>query len=156
MSGPIFVLNGPNLDLLGAREPHVYGSSTLADLERKCLDEARSHGVALVFRQTNAEHEMIGWLHEARTSAAGIVVNPAGFSYHAVPVLDALRMCDCPIIEVHITNIHRREAAWRAESIMTSSVTGLICGLGVDGYPLAIRHLARQLVPDSGRQHQNA
>ncbi|PSJ42013.1 3-dehydroquinate dehydratase [Sphingomonas deserti] len=138
----VHVLNGPNLDLLGQREPEIYGHATLADVERDCRAEAESHGLELLFRQTNAEHEMIAWLHEARTGAAGIVINPAGFTYHAVPVLDALRMCECPIVEVHISNIHRREAAWRAHSIMTASVTGMITGLGVDGYRLAVRHLA--------------
>jgi 3-dehydroquinate dehydratase-2 len=138
----VFVLNGPNLDLLGQREPEIYGRATLADIERECRAEAERHGLEIVFRQTNAEHEMIAFLHEARLGAAGIVINPAAFSYHSVPVLDALRMCDCPIIEVHISNIHRREAAWRAKSIMTASVTGTITGLGVHGYPLAVRHIA--------------
>jgi 3-dehydroquinate dehydratase-2 len=140
-AGTVFVLNGPNLDLLGQREPDVYGHDTLADVEHMCRDEARSHGLDLVFRQTNAEHEMIGWIRDARLGAAGLVINPAGFSYHAVPVLDALLMCDCPIVEVHISNIHRREA-WRALSIMTQAATGMIAGLGVNGYKLAVRHVA--------------
>jgi 3-dehydroquinate dehydratase-2 len=148
LADTVFVLSGPNLDLLGQREPEIYGHDTLADVERNCLAEARAHGLDLVFRQTNAEHEMIAWIHEARVGAAGLVINPAAFSYHAVPVLDALAMCDCPIVEVHISNIHRREE-WRAKSIMTQAVTGMITGLGVDGYTLAVRHIAhlRSLKP---------
>lgn len=140
-AGTVFVLNGPNLDLLGQREPAVYGHDTLADVEQLCRDEAGSHRLDLVFRQTNAEHEMIGWIREARIGAAGLVINPAGFSYHAVPILDALLMCDCPIVEVHISNIHRREA-WRALSIMSQAATGVIAGLGINGYKLAVRHVA--------------
>lgn len=137
----VFVLNGPNLDLLGQREPEIYGPATLADVEALCRAEADAFGLDLRFRQTNAEHEMIGWLHEARTGAAGIVINPAAFSYAAYPILDALKMCDCPTVEVHISNIHRREAEWRSRSIMTQIVTGMITGLGVEGYALAVRHI---------------
>src|SRR5688500_7609060 len=149
LSRTVFVLNGPNLEFLGVREPEIYGHATLADVERECRAEAERGGLDLVFRQTNIEHEMIAWLHEARVGAAGIVINPAAFSYHSVPVLDALRMCDCPIVEVHISNIHRREAEWRAKSIMTASVTGMITGLGVNGYALAVRHIA--WLRESGR-----
>ena len=138
----LFVLNGPNLDLLGLREPEIYGSQTLADLEAACCIEAEAAGCALRFHQTNAEHEMIGWIHEARIGAAGVIINPAAFSYAGYPILDALKMCDCPIIEVHISNIHRREAEWRSKSIMTQVATGIISGLGTDGYRLAIRHIA--------------
>ncbi len=143
MSGAtLFVLNGPNLDHLGVREPELYGSDTLADVERACRAEADAAGLALRFHQTNAEHEMIGWIHQARVGAAGIVINPAAFSYAGYPILDALKMCDCPIVELHISNIHRREAEWRSRSIMTQVVTGIISGLGVHGYALAIRHIA--------------
>ena len=141
MMATIFVLNGPNLDLLGVREPEIYGTATLADVESMCRAEAT--GFDLRFHQTNAEHEMIGWLHEARVGAAGIVINPAAFSYASYPILDALKMCDCPIIEVHISNIHRREEAWRAHSLMTKAATGIISGLGTHGYVLAVRHIAR-------------
>jgi 3-dehydroquinate dehydratase II len=139
----LFVLNGPNLDLLGQREPEVYGTTTLADIETACRAEAEAAGLALRFHQTNAEHEMIAWLHEARVGAAGIVINPAAFSYAGYPVLDALKMCDCPIVEVHISNIHRRDEAWRAHSLMTSAATGMITGLGAHGYVLAVRHIAQ-------------
>ena len=138
----VFVLNGPNLDHLGVREPEIYGHETLADVEAACRAEAEAAGFALRFHQTNAEHEMIGWLHEARKSAAGIVINPAAFSYAGYPILDALKMCDCPIVEVHISNIHRRDEAWRKDSLMTAAATGMITGLGPNGYALAVRHIA--------------
>lgn len=147
MPGTIHILNGPNLGLLGEREPHIYGSATLADLERECRAIAEPAGFDLNVRQTDAEHEMVGFFHQARLGAAGIVFNPAAFSYAAYPVLDALKMCDCPIIEVHISNIHRREAEWRSKSIMTQGVTGMISGLGIDGYALAVRHILRLHTP---------
>jgi len=137
----VHVLNGPNLNLLGVREPHIYGKQTLRDVEILCQEVAQRRGLELVFRQTNAEYQMIDWLHEARLDA-GVVINPAAFSYHCVPVLDALKMLECPVIEVHISNIHRREAEWRARSILTAVVTGMITGLGVHGYPLALEHLS--------------
>lgn len=137
----IHILNGPNLDLLGVREPHIYGRDTLADVEAACRAELDGSGVGIVFRQSNAEHELVEWLHEARIGAFGIVINPAAFSYAGYSVLDALKMCDCPIIEVHMSNIHRREEAWRAQSIMTRWATGIISGMGIDGYVLAVRHL---------------
>lgn len=143
MSGPIFILNGPNLDLLGEREPDIYGRDTLADVEALCRAEADAAGLAVRFHQTNAEHEMIGWLHEARAEACGIVLNPAAFSYAGYPIYDALKACACPIIEVHISNIHRRDEAWRKDSIMTAAATGIISGLGVHGYALAVRHIAK-------------
>ena len=139
----LFVLNGPNLELLGEREPEIYGTTTLADIEAMCRDEADAAGFDLRFHQTNAEHEMIGWLHEARTGAAGIVINPAAFSYAGYPVLDAIKMCACPIVEVHISNIYRRDESWRAKSLLSPAVTGLITGLGAHGYALAVRHIAQ-------------
>ncbi|HVR89799.1 MAG TPA: type II 3-dehydroquinate dehydratase [Novosphingobium sp.] len=142
MSGTILVLNGPNLSLLGEREPEIYGRETLADVEALCRTEAELAGYALDFRQTDAEHAMVEWLQAARKGMAGIVINPAAFSYAAFPVLDALKLVDCPVIEVHISNIHRREAEWRAKSIMTQVVTGVISGLGVNGYALAVRQIA--------------
>ena len=135
----IFVLNGPNLDLLGVREPEIYGTATLADVESMCRTEAS--GFDLRFHQTNAEHEMIGWLHEARVGAAGIVLNPAAFSYASYPILDALKMCDCPIIEVHISNVYRRDESWRAKSLMSKPATAMMTGFGVHGYALAVRHI---------------
>jgi 3-dehydroquinate dehydratase-2 len=143
MSGTIHVLNGPNLGLLGVREPEIYGTATLADIERECRAIAEPAGFDIVFKQTDAEHEMVHFFHDARVGAAGVIVNPAAFTYAAYPVLDALKMCDCPIVEVHISNIHRREAEWRSKSIMTQAVTGIISGLGIDGYGLAVRHIIR-------------
>lgn len=141
MPGVIHVLNGPNLNLLGEREPAIYGHDTLADVEAMCRVEAQAGGYDLTFRQTNAEHEMVDWIQAARKGAAGIVFNPAAFTYAGYPILDALKLCDCPLIEVHISNIHRREAEWRSKSIMTQVVTGIISGLGIDGYALAVRHI---------------
>lgn len=142
MAGTILVLNGPNLNLLGTREPDVYGSATLADVEALCRAEAEAAGLAIDFRQTNAEHEMVEWIQQGRIGLAGIVINPAAFSYAGYPVLDALKMVDCPVVEVHISNIHRREEDWRKNSLMTAAVTGVISGLGIAGYGLAVRYLA--------------
>ncbi|MFN5903440.1 MAG: type II 3-dehydroquinate dehydratase [Novosphingobium sp.] len=144
MAGTILVLNGPNLNLLGTREPEVYGRATLADIEALCRDEAAAAGLTIDFRQTNAEHEMVEWIQQGRSGLAGIVINPAAFSYAGYPVLDALKMVDCPVIEVHISNIHRREEEWRKNSLMTAAVTGVISGLGIAGYGLAVRWLAGQ------------
>jgi 3-dehydroquinate dehydratase-2 len=142
MASPrIHVLNGPNLNLLGTREPHIYGHEGLDVARELCQEVANRHGFDLRFRQTNVEHQVIEWLHEARGDA-GIVINPAAFSYHSIAILDALKICECPIIEVHISNIHRREEEWRAKSIMTAAATGMITGLGLHGYPLAVEHLA--------------
>ena len=141
MTGTIHVFNGPNLNLLGEREPEIYGRDTLSDVEARCRTLTEAAGLALDFRQTNAEAEMVGWLQAARRGSAGIVINPAAFSYAAYAVLDAIKLVDCPVIEVHISNIHRREATWRAKSIITQVATGIVSGLGVAGYELAVRHL---------------
>lgn len=141
MSRTILVLNGPNLNLLGEREPEIYGSETLADVAASCRAVADEAGFAIDFRQTNAEHEMVEWIQQNRAGLAGIVINPAAFSYAGYPILDALKMVDCPIVEVHISNIHRREEEWRANSLMTKAATGIISGLGIHGYALAVRHV---------------
>lgn len=141
MSGVVYLLNGPNLNLLGQREPEIYGRATLKDVEAQCQAAAKRHGWELICRQTNREYEMVDWLQEARKSQ-GVVINPAAFCYHSVPVLDAMKLCECPIVEVHISNIHRREAAWRADTILTVAATGMITGLGVHGYVLALEYLA--------------
>lgn len=141
MGGTILVLNGPNLNLLGEREPEIYGHDTLADVEAACREVAEAAGYALDFRQTNAEHEMVDWIQQNRKGLAGIVINPAAFTYAAYPILDAIKLVDCPVVEVHISNIHRREAEWRSKSIMTQVCTGIVSGLGVNGYPLAVRHV---------------
>ncbi len=141
MGRTILVLNGPNLNLLGEREPAIYGHETLADVEAMCRAVAEPAGYAIDFRQTNAEHEMVEWIQAGRKGMAGIVINPAAFSYAAYPVLDAIKLADCPVIEVHISNVHRREEEWRSKSIMTQVCTGMITGLGVQGYELAVRHV---------------
>ena len=140
----MFVLNGPNLGLLGVREPEIYGRATLADVERLCRAETEPAGLALRFHQTESEAEMIGWVHEAREGAAGIVLNPAAFSYAGYPLLDALKMCDCPIVEVHISNLHRRDEEWRTRSLFSKVATGMVSGLGVQGYALACRWIVER------------
>ncbi|HEY4880701.1 MAG TPA: type II 3-dehydroquinate dehydratase [Steroidobacteraceae bacterium] len=143
MTTQIYLLNGPNLNLLGEREPALYGPHSLADVEALCRAVTDRHRLELVAHQTDAEHEMLGWLHEAR-HAGGIVINPAAFCYHSVAILDALKMCECPIVEVHISNIYRRED-WRSRSILAAATTGVITGLGIDGYRLAMEHLVQLL-----------
>jgi 3-dehydroquinate dehydratase-2 len=135
----IHVLNGPNLNLLGEREPEIYGTATLADVESACRELCDRAGVALKFGQTNSEATLIDQIQAARASA-GIVINPAGCSY-SVPVLDALKACSAPVIEVHISNIHARAEAWRAETLTTAAAMGVISGLGIDGYTLALQFL---------------
>jgi 3-dehydroquinate dehydratase-2 len=139
---PIYVLNGPNLNRLGTREPEIYGTTTLAQIEQICRQAAGTRPIE--FRQTNAEHQLIDWIHEAIDRGAGIVINPAGFSFHSIPLLDALKMFPGPVFEVHISNIHRRDALHQ-RSIMSSVVTGVIAGLGPDGYRAAVETLARRL-----------
>jgi 3-dehydroquinate dehydratase-2 len=134
----VHVLNGPNLNLLGEREPEIYGSDTLEDVERMCREICNAHDAGLQFSQTNSEATLIEQIQSARSSA-GIVINPAGCSY-SVPVLDALKACSAPIVEVHISNIHAREP-WRAETRTTSAAAGVISGLGVHGYVLALDYL---------------
>jgi len=141
-SRTIHVLNGPNLNLLGEREPEIYGTATLADVERSCREICDPAGVELKFSQTNSEAVLIDQIQAARASA-GIVINPAGCSY-SVPVLDALKACAAPVVEVHISNIHARAEAWRAETLTTAAAVGVISGLGIDGYALALRFLLQR------------
>jgi 3-dehydroquinate dehydratase II len=141
MGRTIYVFNGPNLNLLGEREPEIYGYDTLADVEARCRALTDAAGLPLDFRQTNVESEMVEWFQAVRKGAAGVVLNPASFTYAAYSVLDAIKLLDSPVIEVHISNIHRREAEWRSKSIMTQVVTGIISGLGVRGYELAVQQL---------------
>jgi 3-dehydroquinate dehydratase II len=140
---PRFVscLNGPNLNLLGEREPHLYGSVTLAQVEARCRAVAAACGMELFFAQSNHEGQIVDWIHEARARAAAVVINPAGLSFFSVPVLDALKTIDQPVIEVHITNIHRRDPLYQ-KSIVSQGATGVICGLGPHGYEAALRAVA--------------
>jgi 3-dehydroquinate dehydratase-2 len=142
MSTTIHVLNGPNLDLLGTREPELYGRATLADIEKLCQTTAQRHGLTTVFRQSNHEGEIIEWIHEARAApAVGLVINPAGFTTTSVAILDALLTLKAPIVEVHITNIHTREE-FRRHSYVSKAARAVICGFGTEGYALAITGLA--------------
>jgi 3-dehydroquinate dehydratase II len=133
----IYVLNGPNLNLLGVREPHIYGHTTLAQVQTRCEARAKALGVRIIFRQSNLEGELINWLHEARVKAAGIVINPAGYSFTSVALLDALKAAELPIMEVHISNIHKREEIYH-RSLVSRAATGVFCGLGPRGYEYAI------------------
>jgi 3-dehydroquinate dehydratase-2 len=141
MAGTILVLNGPNLNLLGVREPEIYGKETLADIKQRCVDRAHGHGLEVDFRQSNSEATLIDWIHEARNKMAGIAINPAGLSFHSIALLDALKMFDGPKVEVHITNIHKREPMYQ-KSLISHGVTGVIAGLGGMGYALAIDAIA--------------
>ena len=145
MSKLVYVVNGPNLNLLGEREPKLYGKDTLADLEALCRATCERYGMDLAFHQSHAEHDLVGWIQETRNRAAGLVINLAGFCYYSVAILDALRMCDCPVIEVHISHIHAREPEWRSKTITAAASQAMISGLGVHGYALAIEHLAHRL-----------
>jgi 3-dehydroquinate dehydratase-2 len=142
MNPIVYVLNGPNLNLLGKRQPEIYGHETLTDIETECRRTAEGLGLAIEFRQTNAEFQLIDWIHEARERAAGIVINPAAFTHTSVAVLDALSTCEFPILEVHISNIHQREE-FRHHSFVSGVAAGVISGFGTQGYSLALQRVAR-------------
>ena len=142
MSRIAFVLNGPNLNLLGKRQPHIYGHETLADVERDCRALAKKLKLEIRFHQSNREYEIIDWIHAAREQAGGIVINPAAFTHTSVAILDALNACDFPVIEVHISNVHRRES-FRHHSYVSLRADGVIAGFGTQGYGLALQRLAR-------------
>jgi 3-dehydroquinate dehydratase II len=143
----IHVLNGPNLNRLGKREPEIYGRTTLAEIEAMCRAEAGDH--ALVFRQTNWEGQLVEWIHEAIDApAAGLLINPAGLSFRSIPLVDALRMVTAPIIELHISNIHARDPLHQ-HSLVSATATAVIAGLGARGYATATRAL-RELIAERG------
>jgi 3-dehydroquinate dehydratase II len=145
MPKTVFVLNGPNLNLLGTREPHIYGRATLGDVEKLCRAAAKRHGLALQFRQSNHEGQIIDWIHEAHAEkAAGLVINPAGYTHTSVAIADALAILEVPVIEIHISNIHAREA-FRSRSYVSRIARSVVCGFGVDGYALAITGLAAMI-----------
>jgi len=137
-----YVLNGPNLNLLGKRQPHIYGHETLADVEADCRQVANELGLEIRFHQSNREYEIIEWIHEARDDACGIVINPAAFTHTSVAILDALNTFEPPIIEVHISNVHKREE-FRHHSYVSLRADGVIAGLGTQGYTLALRRIAQ-------------
>jgi 3-dehydroquinate dehydratase-2 len=138
----VYVLNGPNLNLLGKRQPHIYGHETLVDVERDCRAVAEELGLEIRFHQSNREYEIIDWIHEAREDACGIVINPAAFTHTSVAVLDALNTFDAPVIEVHISNVHKREE-FRHKSFVSLRADGVIAGFGTQGYQLALRRIAK-------------
>ena len=142
----VFVLNGPNLGRLGSRQTDVYGLTTYAELVERCVATGKELGLDVEVRQTDAEHEMLAWLHSAADEGAGVVLNPGAWSHYSYAVRDACAMLRAPLVEVHISNIHAREE-FRHHSVVSAVATGVICGLGVDGYRLALEHLARRPQP---------
>jgi 3-dehydroquinate dehydratase II len=142
MSRLIYILNGPNLNLLGKRQPHIYGYETMADVEAQCRAVATQANLEVRFHQSNREYELIDWIHESRETAGGIVINPAAFTHTSVAILDALNTCEFPIIEVHISNVHKREE-FRHHSFISPIASGVIAGFGTQGYSLAVQRLAR-------------
>lgn len=137
----IAVLNGPNLNMLGLREPTIYGAATLDDVEQLCAETAEDLGLAIDFRQSNSEGEIISWVQECRGRAAGIVINPAGYTHTSIALMDALLAVELPVVEVHVSNIHRREE-FRHHSFVSRAANGVICGFGVRGYALALEGIA--------------
>jgi len=136
MTKSIYVINGPNLNRLGTREPEIYGSTTLAEIEVMCRETARDH--PLTFHQSNAEHEIMGWIHDAIDNGAGIIINPAAFTFTSIAILDALKMFPGPIIELHISNIHRREEMYH-RSLVSMIATAVMAGFGPKSYELAVK-----------------
>ncbi len=141
---PIYILNGPNLNLLGLREPTVYGNETIADLQARCAAKAKSLGCEVVFRQTNTEGELIDWIHEAQSKGCGIIINGAGYTHTSVALHDALKAVNMPTIEVHLSNIYKREP-FRHHSYISPVAHGVICGFGGQSYELALEGLASVL-----------
>ncbi|MBO0369595.1 type II 3-dehydroquinate dehydratase [Pseudomonas putida] len=144
MNRSVFILNGPNLNMLGRREPEIYGTTTLAEVQHDCAQLANKLNLSCEFRQTNHEGIMVDWLQEAFEREAAVIINPAGFSFHSIPVLDAMKLIKAPLLEVHISNIHARDELHR-HSITSTVANGVIAGLGVEGYQLALRAIARRL-----------
>jgi 3-dehydroquinate dehydratase II len=144
MAKPIYVLNGPNLNMLGLREPAVYGRQSLSDVEKRAQTRAKALGLAIVFRQSNAEGELVGWIQEAREKARGIILNAGAYSHTSIAILDALQAAELPVIEVHLSNIFRREP-YRNHSYVSLAAKGVICGLGPKGYELALEAMAETL-----------
>ncbi len=140
----VAVLNGPNLNMLGLRQPAIYGHATLDDVEALCAEAAEDLGLAIDFRQTNGEGELISWVQECRGKAAGIIINPGGYTHTSIALMDALLAVELPVVEVHVSNIHRREE-FRHHSYISRAAVGVICGLGIQGYSLALSAMAELL-----------
>ena len=155
MSHIVYVLNGPNLNLLGKRQPHIYGHETLADVETDCRKLAKELGLELRFHQSNREYEIIDWAHEARQTAAGIVINPAAFTHTSVAILDALNTFEGAVIEIHISNVHKRET-FRHHSYISGRADGVIAGFGTQGYSLALRRIGHLLNETAGNSRRPA
>jgi len=150
VSKTVYVLNGPNLNLLGTREPEKYGHATLAEVEKLCRETADRHGLAIEFRQSNHEGEIVDWIQEARAkNAAGVIINAAAYTMTSIAILDAILAVQLPVIEVHITNIHARES-FRHHSYISKVAKAVICGFGIQGYALAIIGLAALVAPAKG------
>lgn len=147
MTATIMILNGPNLNLLGTREPDIYGAETLSDIEARVKTRADALSLAIDFRQSNIEGELVTWIQDARTSAAGIIINAAAYTHTSIAIMDALKACGLPIIEVHMSNIHQRES-FRHKSYVARVADGMICGLGSIGYELALEAVAARLNKD--------
>jgi 3-dehydroquinate dehydratase-2 len=143
----VAVLNGPNLNMLGSREPALYGAATLDDVEALCAEAAQALELAIDFRQTNHEGELITWVQECRDKARGIVINPGGYSHTSVALMDAVLAAELPVVEVHLTNIHAREE-FRRHSLISRVANGVICGLGIRGYGLALTAIAEMLLDE--------
>ena len=143
----VAVLNGPNLNMLGSREPTLYGAATLDDLEALCAETAQALDLAIDFRQTNHEGELITWVQECRDRARGIVINPGGYSHTSIALMDALLAAELPVVEVHLTNIHAREE-FRSKSCVSRVANGVICGLGIRGYGLALTAIAEMILDE--------
>jgi len=137
----VFILNGPNLNLRGKREPHIYGHETLAGVETDCRRLANELGLEVRFHQSNAEFQIIDWIHEARETAVALIINPAAFTHYSIAIMDALKTCPCPVLEVHISNVHHRED-FRHHSYVSLAATAVMAGFGTHGYQLALRHVA--------------
>lgn len=136
------ILNGPNLNLLGVREPHIYGHTTLDQIRSNCEETAREMRISVAFMQSNYEGQLVEWIQEARQDADAIILNPAGYSFHSVAIFDALKAFEGPIVELHLSNIHARDELHR-HSIISRAATGVICGFGAAGYPLAMAAVVR-------------
>lgn len=144
----VVVLNGPNMNMLGLRQPQLYGRATIDDVEALCAETAEQLGLSIDFRQTNSEGEIVSWVQECRGRAAGIIINPAGYTTTSIALMDALLATELPVIEVHVTNIHRREE-FRQHSYVSKVAVGVIAGLGVGGYALALTAMADLLEEQS-------
>jgi 3-dehydroquinate dehydratase-2 len=146
----ILVLNGPNLNMLGVRQPEVYGRDTLADIGKACAATGKTLGLGVDFRQSNIEGELVTWIQEARGKKAGIIINPGAYGHTSIALLDALTLAELPVIEVHLSNIHRREP-FRHHTYISQIATGVICGLGAQGYQLALQAMANLVTAKKAR-----